>query len=390
MRATAMHAMPDAAVSAMDAHVQPQLGQGSMTPLKVAVIVVGRDPNTVKGCGGCLVLHALVDQLRLLPNISVTPVPILVSWTTKRTHRFLRDAACNGSIVIYPETVVGSCRGALLHVRWVLAPMNTVASFSTARYWGADNNLLYNYNPIHHNGFEGSVPHTSILSVLDLPRAGDGLDVARLTERPELRRRGSVLFTIRKARLFHNMSMLAPLIARHIDLNHTEMHKNWTQARAISAMLEHEFFVSYDPYCFYDVMAAMLGAVSIVHPLMNVSKRRWVDTQLWGALGWTNKPGVAYADGFCWQADVDELANLSISSVEQQRAGCRRELRYARRTMGSTRAETFELKQRAQNITVPRLVRDMRRYIAGERVHFEGALRPREFLRDVGIKWVTA
>jgi hypothetical protein len=35
-------------------------------------------------------------------------------------------------------------------------------------------------------------------------------------------------------------------------------------------------------------------------------------------------------------------------------------------------------------------VRDMRRYIAGERVHFEGALRPREFLRDVGIKWVTA
>ena len=151
--------------------------------------------------GGAVVLEELVYQLRengheasLLHADSVEAF-----WFVPQ--RAPHHVRCGGNkpdmkhaVIIYPEVLPLLCKDALIHVRWVLAPMGVHAEKDTTTHWGQDDMVF------HFNGFGGpfyhhvgkisaiSVPPSNALQVLRDPRAGDGFDI---TKYPPLPRNGT-------------------------------------------------------------------------------------------------------------------------------------------------------------------------------------------------------
>jgi len=313
--------------------------------------------------GGAVVLEELVYQLRengheasLLHADSVEAF-----WFVPQ--RAPHHVRCGGNhdmkhaVIIYPEVLPLLCKDALIHVRWVLAPMGVHAEKDTTTHWGQDDMVF------HFNGFGGpfyhhvgkisaiSVPPSNALQVLRDPCVGDGFDI---TKYPPLPRNGTA-YTVRKGKLLHG---------NHLPGMHapgdTLIDKMGVES-LVQALRTHEYFVSYDPATFLSHIAAMLGCVSILAPVPHESKSRyWSKSALGPYLAESNleaPPGIAYGSG------LDEIER-------------------ARATMHLSRESLLAFKHWGQTVAVERMVRDVGQYATGARSGFEGALLVREVYPD--------
>ena len=56
----------------------------------------------------------------------------------------------------------------------------------------------------------------------------------------------------------------------------TELRTDQNMAHYVEVFRTHEYVVCYDPYSFYAWIAAQLGCIPIIHPIVNTTKREWL------------------------------------------------------------------------------------------------------------------
>lgn len=296
-------------------------------------------------CGGCKALWALRDVL-VSSGYSASAYRICPP-----PHILKRVRAENRTLVIIkPEVDRGNCTiptpQPVLYVRWILAPLGIHVPRSTADTWGRED-LVFNYA----TSTGDNVPINNVLQVVANPEKGDATDIS--DEVFYNHKRSGIAWMMRKGKLFHRPSWLKD-IHEHPGFNTTEVGNGLTP----TVFQRYEYFVTYDPYTYWSWFAAMSGAVSVVHPVENVTKSEWALGTFLGSYlqdiknhngGETRIPGIAYG----WEPD---------------------QLDYARRTMGELRGFLFKVKEWGTLVTVPRFARDCYRYCHGQRRNLEGAM----------------
>jgi len=303
---------------------------------------VARSRKKSIGCGGCMVLWELVD--------SVVDLGISTSSSIRRCpsdEELAGPIAANKTIsIVYPEVNSDTCEGSgnRVHVRWILAPLGTNAALDFFKNWGEDD-LVFNYASscaVHPN----QLPTSNILQVITNPKDGDEFDLP-VEVFNKTNRQGTV-WTYRKADLWH----------KHTNLIHKKLPKPHVEDKAPTSKVfqQFEYFVSYDPYTFYSYAAAMSGAISIVHPLANLTKKEWAVGTYVGEYLKENGgdvPGIAYG----WS---------------------KKEIEYAKQTMPELRHFMMNVRAWGKESTVERFARDCYLYGIGQRENFTGALLVRE------------
>lgn len=258
--------------------------------------------------------------------------------------------------IIYPETFFYRCpepdepSRTLVHAHWILSPMgaHNAEALDAGKMdpsWLPDD-FVFNYGSFG-PGLAAPIPTSNLLQVVLNPSEGDEFDLARY---PRLTRRGTVFMT-RKAATFHPRG-----VTRMHPSNATELTSTATMEEHIQAFRTHRYFVCYDPYSFYAWIAAMLGCVTIIHPIANMTKREWLMTTMYA--------------GFLEHSGAADMAGIAYGWGEAP---------YAAATMSRTRQQLFELKEFAHNVTVGNFVRDMEDAAHGKRSGFASAMRVRDF-----------
>lgn len=308
-------------------------------------------------CGGCVVLWELEDSLK---ELGITAVS--TKWISCPTDLELAHPITNNQVMVflYTEGQSMTCEGMgnRVHARWILAPLHSYATMFDGkgvynfRNWGEDD-LVFHYassTAVHPE----LLPKTNILQVMRNPRPGDGYDDS--TPRPTFSppRRGT-LVSFRKIKRWHTN-------VTHIHMELPEPHKFLNGGMTMKAARDFEYFVSYDPYTFQSYASAMLGAISIVYPLPNLSKKTWAEGTYVGeylkAMNLSNVPGIAY--GFT-EAEIN----------------------YANRTKGELRGFLMNVRDWGKKVTVERFARDCHRYGSGGESKLESGL----LVRDAYHKW---
>lgn len=261
------------------------------------------------------------------------------------------------TVVVLPEMWMGRCRGAgFLHMHWILSPVGGIGHVSKdfLTYY-RPRDLVFNYG-IASPGTAVPVPVRNLLQVINNPRPDDDFDLKR---HPKLPRAG-VVFTYRKADVFHNDGFSVTVLH---PPNATELTREHSMEATVRMFLTHEYFVCYDPYSYLAWIAPMLGCATIMHPLNGMSKREWLMSTMYA--------------GYLEHSGLDDLAGIAYGWEEAK---------YALRTMHKVRHELFDIQRYAHDVTLPRFVRDVKR-AAADRFgtpddKFEGAMRVSDFYPD--------
>ena len=363
------------------------------------VATPGKDVNAVRGCGGCVVLHQLADTLSALGQ-RVRKLPLPCRHCKKRPTSEGFEAQCDaiagdilaetGStntatkfVVVYPEGLEYRCRqdpAQYVHVLWVLAPMGSLNKEGLRKgmleHHFAYDDLVFTYltfNP----GSAVPVTHANLLQVMVNPTPTDEF---RASAYPPLPRSGTAFF-MRKASKFHST----------IKVMHkpgdTELRTDQNMAHYVEVFRTHEYVVCYDPYSFYAWIAAQLGCIPIIHPIVNTTKREWLlqsgylggPSQRPRAVSSIGAFGLWRGGGSC---DRSSSRGYSLDAGYMEYSGAQDaygiaygwdEVEYARRTIHLVREQLWAAKSFAHSVTVPRFIRDAQRAARGER-DFEGAM----------------
>ncbi len=279
-----------------------------------------------KDCGGCDVLWELYHTL-LAQNFSAN--------TSFSIDNVAPDRAI---VVIYPEVSFGTWGHGDIHVHWILAPVGTNGPAKVTKKWNQDD-LVFNYATS--TGVD--VPVSNVLQVVNSPTKADETDIS--DELFYSKNRSGIAWMMRKGHKFH--PSIIPIHDRPGFLS-----TNVDKRPRLMDLRKFEYFVSYDPYTYWTWFAAMMGTVSIVYPLANVSKAEW-------ALG-------TFPGAFMQDQQIKEIPGVAYGWEES-------EIKYARETMHDLRPFLLRLRKWGAEVTVQRFTRDCYRYSQGEREHFEGA-----------------
>ena len=268
-------------------------------------------------CGGCVVLDTIVTALKDLGyNVTAFDCPTIQP---------------NESIVIiYPggnhtRCATNSSNASIVHVRWMLAPLGMQTDPVTALRFFHPDDPVFHYCTNRQNSTLIPIPLTNILMLARNPYPGDDTDPDTLAKLPSFNRSG-VIYCIRKGVKFHGPSLYSPdgkLPHEMLNISATLVNNLRVDQRTNELIRKAEYFLTYDPYSYWSMKAAMLGAVSVVHPVVGKTKEEWVDGFYIGAYLKSNglpmnMPGVAYG----WDEE---------------------ELQYARRTMHEMRPLLLEV-----------------------------------------------
>lgn len=239
--------------------------QPSADEIDFRIVAISARIEESMGCGGCTVLHLLANELSSRSYYVKTLVHYNQDVTT------IDCDIGDNTVVVFPEGFSASCKQLpRVQIRWILAPMGAIAPYSITHAW-PQTDWVYNYG-VYAPGAKIKVPDSNLLVVLRNPYPGDEYD---LLKHPEHARSGRC-YTIRKRDKFHDLGSIRPL---H-DPSDTLLADSLEGS--VQDFLVHEYFVSYDPYTFLTFAAAMLGCVSIVHPLGNFTKEQWLLSTAWG------------------------------------------------------------------------------------------------------------
>ena len=325
-------------------------------------------PGNSDTCGGCKVIETLSSILVSRGYDSS------IHYTNYKAEDFniANEIVPENSVVITPEECPpDTFPGSKLTVRWMLAPTKNAIDLVTVSGYNP-NDLIFSY------GLEMRIPLSNILMVLADPQKGDRFDVrnyGNYTHNGVKRRtstgRQNIAFMIRKGHEYYHSSDLNASIGYHRSQNHTEINRALTMSQHIEIFLTHDYFYSYDPQSFYNFIAPMLNCPTILHPVPNMTKSHWILSTFLGFYFRTHNishmPGIAYSNSF-------DIKSKEISD--------------AIRTMSHVRHLMTKIKEMAENVTVPRFVRDVERALNGDYDNFESALTAKTFVEKYAIPFV--
>jgi UDP-galactose transporter len=291
------------------------------------VVFVGGHYNPKGDCGGCTVLWELYFTLKALHFSASSSMNFTVSDRT--------------IVGIYPEVSNSTTPGVDIHVRWILAAVGINIPASVAQSW-RDTDLVFNYA----TSTGVNVPLSNLLQVVNAPSDGDETDVSN--DLFFSKNRSGIAWMMRKGPSYHRNDQIVQ-IHNKTGYSITQLDGNTT----ISGLRKFEYFVTYDPYTFWTWFAAMQGTVSIVYPLVNVTKAEW-------AMG-------TFPGSYVQDQNIAEIPGVAYGWEDS-------EIDYARRTMHKVRPFFLSLRKWGAEVTVNRFARDCYRYSLGQIDKFEGAL----------------
>ena len=217
-------------------------------------------------CGGCMALFGLAQRLRGLGE-TVATIGAQTDYHRVGFQNFTKDCArklhemdskrtrsnaTTVTVVVLPEMWMGRCRGAgFLHVHWILSPVGGIGKVSKdfSTYY-RPRDLVFNYG-IASPGTAVPVPVRNLLQIINNPRPDDDFD---LKSHPKLPRAG-VVFTYRKADIFHNDGFSVTVLH---PPNATKLSREHSMGATVRMFLTHEYFVCYDPYSYLAWIAPMV------------------------------------------------------------------------------------------------------------------------------------
>lgn len=257
-----------------------------------------KDAGNRSDCGGCQVLANMAKILQRMGYSVVRVGNPCDGLKTFDTHINVR---------IFSEGIRENCSAtANATVRWILAPMGIIYPKKFTESWDPED-LVFNYG-ILANGAAMPVPYTNMLLAQVNPFDGDGMDVN--VHAPQ-QRNGSI-FIMRKASHFH----------KHIQIIHgpgaEELDRGGNMSQYLQRYLRAKYCYCYDPYSFHLQIAAMMGCISIVAPLGNLSKAEWLRTTLYAGYladnNLSNMLGIAYGNS---KSEL-EYAELTMSGAREE------------------------------------------------------------------------
>lgn len=377
-----------------------------------------------KDSGGSKVLWELRDALRsngydVFANSDPCPNPGLLDYARKHNksavfavHPEIRYHSCSSS----PSEAndgnndVGEDDGTdntvdVVDVRWILAPVEVYGKGNEKR-WKRDD-LAFHYVLACRGNGRSPIAVSNILQVTNLPYKGDATDLSDAELDSLQNNRSGVAWTMRKGAKMHRPEWLNRHLHEEIPgydysgnnvsgannnrssvvVTTTEMTPQNLPSPEI--LRRYEYFVSYDPLTYLSMLAAMSGAISIVHPVENRTKTEWalfntmlgpylLDTHQQKQKN-TNTTGdaAAAATGNGDHGVFEEDEELAIPGVAYGATAT--EIARARNTMRQLRGLLVKQRQWGADVTVPRFARDCYRYaVLGERRNFEGAMLVRD------------
>jgi len=225
----------------------------------------------------------------------------------------------------------------------------------------------------------------NILQTWTIPVDGDVTDLPpdEVYSDEGRRNRSGIAWMMRKGLGFHRKEWLDVELHNRIpNFNYSSSKTSVTELPRWLPdplpLLKYEYFVTYDPLTYWSVYAAELGAVSVVHPVENQTKSQWVLETVAGSY-LRHMEEVTAGDSPLEEAETTTMNIPGIAyGVDAE------EIEYARRTMHRMRPFMEEVKKWGEDVTVPRMARDVYRYSRyGERVHFEGAMLAKDAYRGL-------
>jgi predicted O-linked N-acetylglucosamine transferase (SPINDLY family) len=204
------------------------------------------------------------------------------------------------TIVVYPEVIAGNPLNANYVVRWILCEVGIHCSPDIYKTWSKDD-FVYHYGAYNP---EQSVSNYNLLAPIYL--------------NPHLQNQGKsrdgYCHIIRKGSKFHK-----PLeyIHPHDSLL---LADNLSQETLIHIFNTKEHLISYDPYSYVSIMAALCGCISIVAPLKNASKKKWFESLSTSEI--LKKYGEKELNGIAYGIEEIEYARNTLSGVRKQQELC--------------------------------------------------------------------
>lgn len=211
-------------------------------------------------CGGVLVqyyLAKILDEIgirvRIKLNNNYIPNEIYNNYDNG-------DFDLNETIVIYGETIEGNPLNASYVVRWILAEIGIICSSNIYKTWGL-NDLVYYFNSelkFLENKDKINIIYKK-LSLLFINPIFNNLN----------QERSGYCHTFRKNNYHKNIIHIHPQDSFEV----TRLHK---QEDYINIFNKYEYFVSYDPLTFLNIIAGFCGCISIIYPINGISKKDWL------------------------------------------------------------------------------------------------------------------
>jgi hypothetical protein len=207
----------------------------------------------------------------------------------------------DNTIVIYGECIEGNPLNAKYVVRWILLDIKRF-HINHMLSWGK-NDLVYYFNA-EEKFNENKKNLNKIYKMLPIiylnPNIKNNKNI-----------RKGYCHTFRKYRIFHNnITNIHPDDSFEItDLN---------QENLIEVFNKYEYFVSYDPKTFLSIIASLCGCISIVYPIENINKKKWLESTAFADyLNHTeiyNIPGISYGNN---DDEINYAKNTINNSYEE-------------------------------------------------------------------------
>ena len=239
----------------------------TMPTTAVSFLIAITPKSWRRTCGGCMALFGLAQRLRGLGE-TVATIGAQTDYHHVGFQNFTKDCArkkhemdskrtrsdaTTVTVVVLPEMWMGRCRGAgFLHVHWILSPVGGIGKLVSKDFstYYRPRDLVFNYG-IASPGTAVPVPVRNLLQIINNPHPDDDFNLRR---HPTLPRAG-VVFTYRKADIFHNDGFSVTVLH---PPNATELSRDHSMEATVRMFLTHEYFVCYDPYSYLAWIAPMV------------------------------------------------------------------------------------------------------------------------------------
>ena len=169
------------------------------------------------------------------------------------------DFSRDNTVVIYCEDIKGNPLGAKYVVRWMLSELGKNVPKENRTYWGSNERVyFFNYDPTVH-----------VLKTLSYIYLDEKIYEIYEKMQKDNNKRHGFSFTIRKAPYHHKtLKMIHPNGSSEIERTHTFQDY-------IDIFSCREYFISYDPFTFLQMIAVFCGCVCIIYPIEGMSKEEW-------------------------------------------------------------------------------------------------------------------
>ena len=258
----------------------------------------------VERIGGILVQYYLSKYIDLFgTKIRIKVIEGKIYFKNPYYNNYYEDDLdLNNTAIIYGETIKGNPLNGKYIIRWILAELGIIANKDIYNTWNKDN-LVYYFNT--EKKFEeypekiGTIyKQLSLLCIYDKIQ---NYNIKRI--------HNSWCHTFRKTN-YHSF-------IKHIHPDNSfEITREHNQDDYIQFFNQYEYFISYDPLTFINIIAAICGCISIIYPIEGVSKYEWLKmTAAWPYLKANNLDNIY---GIAYGIDDIEYAQNTIHLVKTQ------------------------------------------------------------------------